>query len=245
MVGFLVFGLIIAFPAKADWIIVSDGSVTRSEVLGDDSEKKEEKQENKQEEKKEDKKEEKKEERKEEKRVEKDKSKIEIQEGSVQLKIDRENGVLKIKSKNEKGEEFELETKQEDKVKIEDDDVEIATSSGTGLKISRGTVEAETELPVEVDTKTRKLKIEGKEILTPDRAVNGINASGSAAVTTKMELKNRGQEMVYEISQEEKKKLFGLIDVVFSKVSIVAADNGQVLEVVQNWWSNLLENFAR
>lgn len=243
LVGFLVFGLIVALPAKADWIIGSDGSVTRSEVLGDDSEKKEEKQENKQEDKKEEKKEEKKE--KKEEKEEKNKSKIEIQEGSVQLKIDRENGVLKIKSKNEKGEEFELETKQEDKVKIEDDDVEIATSSGTGLKISRGTVEAETELPVEVDTKTRKLKIDGKEILTPDRAVNGINASGSAAVTTKMELKNRGQEMVYEISQKEKKKLFGLIDVAFSKVSIVAADNGQVLEVVQNWWSNLLENFTR
>ena len=47
LIAFLVLGLIVAFPVRADWVIGGDGSVTRSEVLGDDSEKKEEKQEDK------------------------------------------------------------------------------------------------------------------------------------------------------------------------------------------------------
>lgn len=65
LIAFLVLGLIVAFPVRAYWVIGSDGSVTRSEVLGDDSEKKEEK----------------------EIKREEDKSKIEMQKGPVQLKI--------------------------------------------------------------------------------------------------------------------------------------------------------------
>lgn len=219
LIAFLVLGLIVAFPVRADWVIGSDGSVTRSEVLGDDSEKKEEK----------------------EIKREEDKSKIEMQKGPVQLKIERENGVLKVKGKNEKGEEFEMETKQEDKVKLEDRDIDVASGSGKGLRITKGEVEAETELPVTVDTKTQKMSVEGKEIkVMPDDAVKNSGISN-----TKVELKNRGQEMVYEIKGEEKKKLFGIFDFTFDKTSVVSADTGKVLENTQAWWSNLLENFSR
>lgn len=236
LVGVFVFGLIFALPAKTDWIIGNDGSVTRSEVLGDDSEKKEEKQENKQDDKKEEKKEEKKEVKKEE-----GKSKIEMQKGPLQLKIDRENGVLKVKGKNEKGEEFEMETKQEDRVRIKDRDIDVASGKGQGLKVTKGEVEAETELPVTVDTKTQKMSVEGREIkVMPDEAVKNSGISN-----TKVELKNRGQEVVYEIKGEEKKKLFGVFDFTFNKTSVVSADTGKILENTQAWWSGLLENFAR
>lgn len=198
-------------PVSADWIVNKDGRVVRSEVLGEDSEKKPEKQ------------------------------------GSVQLKIDKENGVLKIKSKNEKGEEFEMETKKDEKVKIEDDydDVELMSGDEDSLKIVRNEIEAETKLPVSVDTKTKKLSVEGKEIIAPDEALKNAFATSSGTTTTKVELKNRDQETVYEISRDEKKKLFGFIDMIFRKASVVSAENGMVVEDSQTWWNKLLENFAR
>ena len=134
-----------------------------------------------------------------------------------------------------------METKQEDKVKLEDRDIDVASGSGKGLRITKGEVEAETELPVTVDTKTQKMSVEGKEIkVMPDDAVKNSGISN-----TKVELKNRGQEMVYEIKGEEKKKLFGIFDFTFDKTSVVSADTGKVLENTQAWWSNLLENFSR
>lgn len=251
--GILVVGIFATVPAKADWIINNDGTVTRSQILGNDSEKKEEKVVSREQkvEKKEEKKEEKREKREEKREINTEgKVKMELQEGSVKLKIDRENGVLKIKSKNEKGEEFELETKKEEKVKIkskskDDDDIEVASGSGENLRIIKNKIEAETELPVVVDTRTRKLSVEGKEIIMPDVAVKNTLATGSAAVTTRVELKIRGQETVYEINQEEKKKLFGIFNFVFNKSSVVSANTGTVLENNQAWWSSLLESFAR
>ncbi len=235
----LVVGLASAISAKADWIIDSDGVVTRSQILGDDSEKSG-----------------KKEERKEEKK-EDDKFKFEIQKGPVQLKIEKEDGVLKVKSKNERGEEFEMETKKNEKIRIKNkendndndkdtEDVEIASGSGRMMKIKKGEVEAETELPISVDLKTNELSVNGKTVtVLPDQAVRNAFASGSAVAKTKIELKSRGQETVYEITREEKKKLFGFFDFTFDKSSVVSADTGEVLENTQAWWSNLLENFAR
>lgn len=245
-VGVLVVGFFVGTPVRADWVVNNDGTITRSQILGDDSEKKEEKREEKKE------KEEKKEEKMEEKREE-SKTKIEIQKGPVQLKIDRENGVLKIKSKNEKGEEFELETKNDEKIKIknkdmkrEREDIEIASGSGQSVKFKKNGIEAETKFPISVDLKTNELVVNGKTVtVLPDQALKNAFASGSATANTKVELKSRGQETVYEISREEKKKLFGFFDFTFDKSSVVSSSTGMVLERNQTWWSSLLENFAR
>lgn len=222
-----IFSIIAVLPVNADWILNNDGKIIRSQVLGKDTERKQEKQEDKKEGKKEE--------------------KIELQQGSVQLKIDKENGVLKVKSKNEKGEEFEMETKNDEKVKIEDgdDDVELTSGEEDNLKIVRNEIEAETQLPVSVDTKTKKLSVEGKEIIMPDVAVRNAFATGSATATTKVELKNLDQKTVYEINRDEKKKLFGFIDMIFHKASVVSAENGIIIEDSQVWWNKLLENFAR
>lgn len=214
---------------KADWVVNSDGTVVRSQILGDDSEKKEEKREDKKEE------------------------KIEMQKGPVQLKIEKEDGVLKVKGKDENGKEFEMETKKDEKIRIKNtendrdtEDVEIASGSGRMMKLKKGKVEAETELPISVDLKTNELSVNGKTVtVLPDQAVRNAFASGSAVAKTKVELKTRGQETVYEISREEKKKLFGFFDFTFDKSSLVSADTGKVLENTQAWWSSLLENFAR
>lgn len=244
VVGLFVIGLFVVMPVKADWVVNSDGTVTRSQILGDDSEKKEERKEEKKEEKVE------KIEKKEEKREE-NKTKIEIQKGPVQLKIDRENGVLKIKSKNEKGEEFEMETKKDEKIKIKNKDkereeIEIASGSGQSVKFKKNGIEAETKFPISVDLKTNELIVNEKNVtVLPDQAVKNAFSSGSATAKTKIELKNRGQKMVYEINREEKKKLFGFFDLTFNKSSVVSSDTGMVLERTQTWWSSLLENFSR
>lgn len=242
IIGLLVIGLVSVVPVKADWVVNNDGTVTRAQILGEDSEKKEEKKEIKREEKVEIKREEKREE---------SKSKIEIQKGPVKLKIEQENGILKIKGKDENGREFEMETKKNEKVEIRDkenprDDFEIASGSGKTVRVKKGEIEAETELPISIDTKTQELSVGGKKVtVLPDTAVKNAFATDSVTTKTKVEIKNRGQEIVYEINRDEKKKLFGFIDFTFNKSSIVSSDTGKVLESSQAWWNSLLENFAR
>lgn len=254
VLSILVFTLAGVLPAKANWVVDGSGNVTRTQILGDEVEKKEEikkeeKQENKKKEddkKMENKKYEKREEIKKEIKEENGKLKIEMQKGPVQLKIEKEGDVLKIKGKDENGEEFEMETKKNEKVEIRNkenprDDFEIASGSGKTVRVKQGEIEAETELPLIVDIKTQKMSVEGREIkVMPDEAVKNSGISN-----TKVELKNRGREVVYEIKGEEKKKLFGFIDFTFNKASVVSSDTGKVLENTQAWWSSLLETFAR
>ena len=245
LLALLVIGLVGTVPAKANYLIDGSGSVVRSQILGDEVEKKEEKKDDKKEVK--EVKEVKMEINKEIKKEE-GKSKIEIQKGPIKLKIEQENGVLKIKGKDENGKEFEMETEEDERVEIRDEedpenDFEIASGTGDDntVKIKKGGVEAETQLSVTLDTKTKKLSVEGREIkVLPEEAVKN-----AGVIQTKIEIKNRGQETVYEITGEEKKKLFGFIDFTFSKISVVSADTGKILESTQAWWSSLLENFAR
>ena len=117
----------------------------------------------------------------------KNKTKVDIRENGVRIKLEMTDNKFKISVKQLDGEEVELEGDEAlEKINedLEDDDVKIASSGGR-LVIKHGEVEAETHFPLSIDLSTNALIVTTPAgtktvAILPDVAVRHLLASGIA-----------------------------------------------------------------
>ncbi len=193
-------------------------------------------------------------------RTEENKTRIRLDSAGGRFELKSEDGKLKIKIKQEDGDEVEIEDDALDDINeaLEDEGISVATSSGNRLRIRRGEFEAETHFPLSINPTTNKLTVttpagEKNIAVLPDQAVANLFrlkfidriASGSAAENpTGIKLGLLDNNPVFQILGVDEQKLLGFIAVSVNKVSFVSAENGQIVRVDETFLNRLLDIFS-
>ena len=193
-------------------------------------------------------------------RTEPNKTRIRLDSAGGRFELKSEDGKLKIKIKQEDGDEFELENDTLDDINeaLEDEGISVATSSGNRLRIRRGLFEAETHFPLSINPTTNQLTVttpagEKNVAVLPDQAVANLFrlkfidriASGSAAENpTGIKLGLLNNNPVFQVLGVDEQKLLGFITVSVNKTSFVSAENGQIVRVDATFLNRLLDLFS-
>lgn len=193
-------------------------------------------------------------------RTEPNKTRIRLDSAGGRFELKSEDGKLKIKIKQEDGDEVEVEDDTLDDINeaLEDEGISVATSSGNRLRIRRGEFEAETHFPLSINPTTNTLTVttpagEKDVAVLPDKAVENLLrnrlidriASGSAEENpTGIKLGLLGNNPVFQILGVDKQKLLGFISVSVNKTSFVSAENGRIVRVDETFLNRLLDLFS-
>lgn len=193
-------------------------------------------------------------------RTEENKTKIRIDSTGGRFELENENGRLKIKIKQENGDEVELENDTLDDINeaLEEEDIHVATTSGRGFRIRRGEFEAETRFPLSINPTTNQLTVttpagEKDVAVLPDQAVANLLrmkfidkvASDSATGTSQnISLGLLNDEPTFQVKGLDDQKLLGFLPVSIQKISFVSAQTGQVIKIDETFLNRLLDLFS-
>lgn len=193
-------------------------------------------------------------------RTEPNKTRIRLDSAGGRFELKSEDGKLKIKIKQEDGDEVKVEddTLQDINEALEDEGISVASASGNRLRIRRGEFEAETHFPLSINPTTNTLTVttpagEKDVAVLPDKAVENLLrnrlidriASGSAEENpTGIKLGLLGNNPVFQVLGVDKQKLLGFITVAVNKTSFVSAENGGIVRVDETFLNRLLDFFS-
>ncbi len=193
-------------------------------------------------------------------RTEPNKTRIKLDSRGGSFELENEDGKLKIKAKEENGEEFELESESIDDINeaLEDEGISVASASGNRLRIRRGLFEAETHFPLSINPTTNQLTVttpagEKDVAVLPDqvvtnlfrlRLIDRIASASAAGNPTGIKLGLLNNNPVFQVLGVDEQKLLGFISVSIDKTSYVSAENGGIVRVDETFLNRLLDFFS-
>lgn len=193
-------------------------------------------------------------------RTEENKIRIRIDSNGGRFELRNEDGKLKIKIKQENGDEVEIENNSLDDINeiLEEQGIHIATDFGNGFRIRRGQFEAGTRFPLSINPTTNQLTVttpagEKNVAVLPDQAVFNLLrlrfidkvASDSATGTSQNILLGLlNDEPTFQVKGLDDQKFLGFLPVSIQKISFVSAESGEVLKIDTTFLNRLLDLFS-
>lgn len=184
-------------------------------------------------------------------------TRTEVRSGGVRVRLERNDGEVKLKMETEEGEEEELGQQQELRIREreEENEVEVEVADDEFV-VRRGQVEATTKFPLSVNLATNELVVTtpaGERTVTvlPDQAVQNMLAanvidqiltsgeptsvtpeestSGASLVRGIITLGERQGMPVYEIAGVRNHRFLGFIPVQTQVTAVVSAETGELV----------------
>lgn len=199
-------------------------------------------------------------------------TKIEIENGTVNLKYSIVNGQVVLHVEDEDGEKVEikddelikLENDVEDE--LEDDDIRLVPTTDNRLALAQNQTAALTNFPLSINVETKELVITtpaGQKVVTvlPDQAVQNLLATGIintivtppphigaqnqlGPLTQVVEIESRDSETIYKIKGTKIHLLFGVIPLTTPVTAFVSTDTGLTVAKQQSILTNVIDFFS-